>query len=153
MTPKEFVDQELSLISAMFAVQRVIEPMAVLIKDDQRFGVNAYYENDAHKEIVSQGIKDLVKRSDPDVVVYMAEAYTKVIKGKPGKIPSRILPSDLEAIEIVTVQIEFRTGEKYGCDAKIYRDQNIPRLGIFEIHQTDMTFGRFMDFFPIGRVH
>src|SRR6516225_3586686 len=106
MEPREVVDQELSIISATFAVQKAIEPMAVLIKDDRRFGVNAYYENDAHKEIVSQGIKDLVKRFDPDIVIYMAEAYTKVIKGKRGVIPARISPSDLEAIEIVTVQIE-----------------------------------------------
>jgi hypothetical protein len=153
MEPREVVDQELSIISATFAVQKAIEPMAVLIKDDRRFGVNAYYENDAHKEIVSQGIKDLVKRSDPDIVIYMAEAYTKVIKGKRGVIPARISPSDLEAIEVVTVQIEFKTGEKYGCDARIKRDRGVVRLERFEVHDASMAFGRFMDFFPIGRTN
>ena len=153
MEPREFVDQELSLIAATFAIQKVIEPMVVLVKDDKRYAVPVHYQNSAHKDIVSQGIKDLVKNSDPDVVVYMAEAYTKVIKGKPGVIPARILPSDLEAIEIVTVQIEFRTGEKYGCDAQIKRDKGITRLEKFEINNTDKSFGRFMDFFPIGRTN
>jgi hypothetical protein len=151
MEPREFVDQELSLVAAMFAVQKAIDPMAVLIKDDQRYPVNAHYESDAHKAIVSQGIKDLVKRSDPDVVVYMAEAYIKVIKGKRGVIPARISPSDLDALEIVVVQIEFRTGEKFSCDAKISRDRGLVRLEKFEIHDAVASFGRFMDFFPIGR--
>jgi hypothetical protein len=151
MEPREFVDQELSLITATFAVRKVIDPMAVIIKDDERYMVNAYSENDAHKEIVSQGIKDLVKRSNPDVVVFMAEAYTKVIKGRKGIIPARISPRDLEALEIVTVQIEFRTGEKFGCEAKINRDRGVVRLEKFEIHDASTDFGRFTDFFPIKR--
>jgi hypothetical protein len=153
MEPREFVDYELSLIAATFAIQKAIEPIAVLIKDDQRYAVNAYCENEAHKEIVSQGIKDLVKRSEPDVVVFMAEAYTKIIKGRRGVIPARISPSDLEALEIVSVQIEFKTGEKFGCEAKINRDRGIVRLEKFEIHDASTDFGRFTDFFPIKRVN
>jgi hypothetical protein len=151
MDPREFVDQELSLISAMFAIQKVVKPMVVLIKDDKRFAVPVYYQNIAHKEIVAQGIKDLVKNSEPDVVIYMAEARTKIIQGITSELPSSISPHDPQAWEIVNVQIEFRTGEKFGCDAKINRDQGITRLEKFEVHDATRSIGRFADFFPITK--
>jgi hypothetical protein len=149
MEPREFVDQELNLISATFAVQKGLNPMVVLIKDDQRYAIPVQYQNAAHKDIVSQGIKDLVKTSQPDIVVYMAEAWIKIIKGRLDRLPESIHPEDFHKEEIVAVQIEFKSGEKFGCEAKILRDKGIPRLDKFEIRSSDYTLGRFVDFFPI----
>lgn len=149
LEPKDFVDIELKIINMMFEAQKEIYPMVVLIKDDKRFQVPVSYSNSAHKDIVSQGIKDLVRTSDPDVVVYVAEAWTKVIQGKLDRLPTNIA-QDPERIEIVTVQIEFKTGEKYGCSAQILRD-GVPHLSKFEVNPFDLSFGRFTDFFPIKR--
>lgn len=153
MEPREFVDQELKIIEGIFFARKQINPMVILIKDDRRYPMPVDYQNTAHKEIVSQGIKDLVKRSEPDVVVYMAEAWTKFIRGNIDRIPTSILPSDLDKEEIVAVQIEFKSGEKFGAEARIIREGRNVHLGPFRILNADLSMGRFVDFFPVKRVN
>jgi hypothetical protein len=149
---RQFIEVELKLINEMFDKQKEIYPMAVLIKEERRYLVPVSYSSSAHKDIVSQGIKDLVKTSDPDVVVYVAEAWSKTIRDKFDRLPLNV-SRDPERIEIVMAQIEFKTGEKYGCEAKIIRDDGAPRLGEFKISMGDCSFGRFTDFFPIKRTN
>jgi len=153
MTPREFVDQELSLVAATFAIAKVIRPMVVLVKDGERYAVPAMFQNAAHKEIVAQGIKDLVRTSRPDVVVYMAEARMKVVQSLISELPTSISQYDDAAIEVVSVVIEFKTGEKFDCDAKITRTLGIPRLEKFKVSDGKFTAGRFADFFPVGRLN
>jgi hypothetical protein len=149
---RQFIEVELKLINQMFDTQKEIYPMCVLVKDDRRFLVPVSYSSSAHKDIVSQGIKDLVKTSDPDVVVYVAEAWSGTIRSKFDRLPLDVY-SNPERIEIVMAQIEFKTGEKYGCEAKIIRDGGAPKLGEFKISTGDCSFGRFTDFFPIKRTN
>src|ERR1700758_3695723 len=86
-TPKDFVDIELKIINKIFEFQKEIYPMVVLIKDDKRYQIPVQYSSSAQKDIISQGIKDLVKTSEPDIVVYVAEAWTKVIQTKLDRLP------------------------------------------------------------------
>jgi hypothetical protein len=153
MEPREFVDIELKLIQRLFSIQKEVYPMVVLVKNDDRYQIPVQFQNAAHKDIVSQGIKDLVKRSEPDVVIYMAEAWVKVIKTKFDRIITSITPADLEKFEIVCVQIEFKSGEKYSAEAKIIREDRKVKLEPFEFMNVDMSMGRFMDFFPIGKTN
>lgn len=153
MEAREFVDLELKIVERIFLERKELNPMVVLIKNDERFGIPVHYENAAHKEIVSQGIKDLVKRFEPDVVVYMAEAWAKFIKNKFDRIPTSILPSDLEKYEIVCVQIEFKSGEKFGAEAMIIREGQGVRLGQFRVVDAMWSMGRFVDFFPVTRTN
>jgi hypothetical protein len=51
----------------------------------------------------------------------------------------------------VVVQIEFNTGEKFGAEAKIITKDGQRLLAPFEIIQSDMSMGRFVDFFPVKR--
>jgi hypothetical protein len=151
MTPQEFVDTELKLVKQMFDTQKSIVPMVVMVKDDHRAMMQAEFHSDAQKDSVSQGIKDLVKRSEPDVVVYMAEAWMIKMNELPPEIPRLPLPrpsSHPNRTEIIIVQIEFKTGEKFGCIADILRNGSDAQLGKFEITGTDMSSGRFVDFFP-----
>lgn len=153
MEPREFVDQELKIIEGIFFARKQINPMVILIKDDRRYPMPVSYQNTAHKEIVSQGIKDLVKRSEPDVVVYMAEAWTKFIKNNLDRIPTSILPSDLDKEEIIAVQIEFKSGEKFGAEARIIREGKNIHLGPFRVVDAMWSMGRFVDFFPVTRTN
>lgn len=151
MEPREFVDQELILIRQIFDHLKEIYPMAILVKDDNRYQIPVTFQNNAHKDIVSQGIKDLVKKSEPDVVIYIAEAWMLAVTSKFDRLP---IPSQHpDRIEIVAVQIEFKTGEKFGCHAKILRKNGQPRLDKFEVLRDDTSMGRFCDFFPIGRTN
>jgi hypothetical protein len=151
MEQHEFIEQELKIVSHMFDVQKAIYPMAVLVKDDTRYQIPVTFQNNAHKDIVSQGIKDLVKKSEPDVVVYVAEAWMLAITSTSDRLP---IPSrHPDRIEIVAVQIEFKTGEKFGCQARILRGNGQPRLDKFEVLRDDTSMGRFCDFFPIGRTN
>ena len=121
MEPREFVEMELKVLHELFDAQKEIYPMVVIIKGDNRYQVPVHYENAAHKDIVAQGIKDLVKRSEPDIVIYVAEAWTKVIRNKFDRIGGGIYAHDPDKYEIVVVQIEFKTGEKFECEAKILK--------------------------------
>lgn len=153
MEPREFVDKELKMVELMFIAQKEIYPMVTLIKENERHPMPVSYRNAAHKDIVSQGIKDLVKKFEPDVVVYMAEAWTKIIKDKFDRIPIAIAADDPDKYEILCVQIEFKTGEKFGAEAKIIRAENKVHLEPFTVKESDWTMGRFVDFFPVKRVN
>jgi hypothetical protein len=153
MEPREFVAKELKMVELMFTTQKEIYPMVVLIKDNERFAVPVSYKNAAHKDIVSQGIKDLVKGSEPDIVIYMAEAWTKIIKDKLDRLPTGIAPNDPDKYEIIVVQIEFKSGEKFGAEAKIIREEQKVYLEPFKLIDADFSMGRFVDFFPIKRVN
>jgi len=148
MTPREFVEIELKLVETMFDRQKEIYPMFVIIKDKKRALVPVQITNNVQKEIVAQSIKDLVKRSEPDVVVFIAEAWIAIITGKLDRIP---LPHESASrFEVVAVHIEFKTGEKYGCEARITRNPGeLPRLGPWDINDAGHSMGRFCDFFPI----
>ena len=153
MEPREFIQEELKLINLMFEKKKEIYPMVVLIKEGKRHLIPVYFDNDAHKDIVSQGIKDLVKKSEPDVVIYMAEAWTVTVKDKQMRMG---IPRPLEhpdKLEVLLVHIEFKTGEKYGCQAHILRDKGLSQLSKFEILDQDLSMGRFVDFFPQKRVN
>lgn len=151
MEPRELVDQELVLIHALFAAQHEIYPMVILVKEDKRYQVPVAYHNSARKDIVAQGIKDLVKTAEPDVVIYIAEAWTKIIRDKNDRLPLAISINDPDKTEVVVAQIEFRTGEKFGCEAKIFVKDNIRQLSMFEVTDSGRDMGRFVDFFPIRR--
>lgn len=148
MTPRELVEMELQIINLMFEERQEIYPLVIFIKDDQRFGIPAAAENNVHKDIIEQGIKDLVKKSQPDIVIYMAEAWVVIVKNKADRLP--ILPprENPDRLEIVLVQIEFKTGEKFSCDAEILRNGDIAKLNKFNIQDGGVSMGRFMDFFP-----
>jgi hypothetical protein len=152
MDPRQFVEQQLQVIRLLFEEQKELYPTVILIKDNTPYQVNAHYNNEAHKDIVSQGIKDLVKGTQPDAVIFFAEAWMKTIKSREDRIKAR-LSLDPDRIEIVTVQIEFKTGEKFGCTAKILRDEKNISLDKFEITGNDFSMGRFVDFFPITRTN
>jgi hypothetical protein len=143
---KTFVDQELMLVNKIFNDLKEIRPMAILIKDNHRVCIPTHHANDAQKDIVSQGIKELVKRSEPDTVVFMNEGWMVQMK---GQVDLDIKPSlHADRIEVVIVQIEFKTGEKFGCIADIIRDGKEAKLGKFDITHDQSSMGRFVDFFP-----
>jgi hypothetical protein len=152
MEPREFVEHELQVINTLFSMQKEVYPTVILVKNDKRYQIPVHYSNAAHKDIVSQGIKDLVKKAEPDIVVYVSEAWMKVIRNKQDRLPWN-LANDPDRIEIVIVQIEFKTGEKFGCQAKIIRDDGPPHLNKFEINKDDFSMGRFVDFFPVKRLN
>jgi hypothetical protein len=152
ITPREFVDQELMLMGHVFNEQNVIHPMVVFVKNGQRSAVMAEFRNDLHKEILSESIKELVKRSEPDVVIYAAEAWTvNVPKYTEGVTPRPMYHPD--RVEVIIVRIEFKTGEKYDCQASIIRERGKPRLSKFEVLPGGMTMGRFVDFYPVTRTN
>jgi hypothetical protein len=153
MEPQEFVEMELRLLHQMFDVQRVIHPMVILVKDDKRYLVPVHYQNAAHKDIISQGIKDLVKKSEPDIVIYVAEAYVRVLKGPIDLLPTSISPNSPDKEEVLIVQIEFKTGEKYGAEARIIQYGGTRLLKNWKVVDSDTSMGRFVDFFPIKRLN
>jgi hypothetical protein len=153
MTPSEFVTQELGFIEKTFNQFNVLSPMVVFVKDNRRTIIAAEFHNDAHKDMVSEGIKELVKRAEPDVVIYSAEAW--MIVAKEYKEGVTIRPSyHPDRIEIVTARIEFKTGEKYDCSAKILREKGKAWLDKFDINPDGgMSMGRFVDFYPVTRMN
>ena len=150
--PNKFVEQELAVIKYMFSQQKEIYPMVTLIEGDKRFPIPLHYRDDEQKDIVSIGIKNLVKERKPDAVVYIAEAWAVIIKDKTDRLDFIPRPTyHPDRIEQVIAQIEFKTGEKFGCYANIIRDGPIPRLEKFVTndYSRNMSMGRFCDFFPI----
>jgi hypothetical protein len=152
LTPREFVDQELMLMTHVFNQQTVVHPMVFFVKDGKRSAFIAEFRNDLHKQMLSDGIKELVKRSEPDMVIYSAEAwaayvpeYIEGVTPRPINQPNRI--------EIVIVHIEFKTGEKYDCQAKIIREKGKAHLDKFEILPGGLSMGRFVDFYPVTRTN
>lgn len=152
MTPREQVDLELQIIANVFNVRKVVDPMVIFIKDDKRSMVLAEFRNDIHKDILSQGIKELVAKSMPDIVVYTAEAWMTFEKNyKPGET---IRPAyHPNRVEIIVARIEFKTGEKFDCHAKILRSKGEATLDKFEVMPGGMSMGRFVDFYPISKTN
>jgi hypothetical protein len=152
MIPREFVDKELKIVNFMFNQLKEISPMFVLCKNDDRFQIPARFNSQVHKEIILQGIKDLVKKSEPDIVVFMAEAWVTIVK---EGLDGTVIPGSVQnRVEILMVAIEFKTGEKYGCEAKIIREENKPpRLEQFEVYDSRLSMGNFCDFFPAKRLN
>jgi hypothetical protein len=151
--PREFVDIELKLIEKVFDQTHVLRPMIVIIKGNDRYVIPAEFHNDLQKDIVSQGIKDLVKKAEPDIVIYSCEAWSaNVAEYEEGVTPPA--SQQPNRVEVIAAQIEFKTGEKYSCQARILRhgDQP-PRLDKFEVSTGGMSMGRFVDFFPIGKTN
>jgi hypothetical protein len=153
IVPREFVNIELKLIEKVFDQTHVLRPMVVLIKNNERYVIPAAFSNDLQKDIVSQGIKDLVKNAEPDIVIYSCEAWSATLDEYIDGVtpPASQQPN---RVEIIAAQIEFKTGEKYSCQARILRhgDQP-PRLDKFEVSTGGMSMGRFVDFFPITRTN
>lgn len=150
MTPKEFVDFELRIVENVFNKAQVLHPMVVFVKDNLRSIITAEFRNDAHKDVLSQGIKELVKKADPDIVIYSCEAWAVNVKDpnedtQPAYHPNRS--------EVAVVRIEFKTGEKYDCQAKILRQKGQARLDKFEVLPGGLSMGRFVDFFPITKMN
>ena len=130
--------------------------MVTLIEGDRRFPIPLHYRDDEQKEIVSIGIKNLVKERKPDVVIYIAEAWAVIIKDKIDRLDFIPRPTYHPGrVEQVIAQIEFKTGEKFGCYANIIRDGPNPRLEKFITNDQsrNMSMGRFCDFYPIGRTN
>jgi hypothetical protein len=145
MNIQEVVDSELMRIRIMFENQKELYPSVILLKNERRFQIPAHTSNNANKDIVSQGIKDLVKKTEPEVVVYFAEAWMTVIKDKLQRLG---IDKSTDHMEIVVAQIEFKSGEKFSRMAKIQRNGAQVKLDKFETLGEDLTRGRFMDFFP-----
>ena len=151
MEPREFVENELVVVNHMFNRHKQLYPAVVLIKDDRRYLYPVPLSGNVQKDIVSQGIKDLVRTAKPDVVVYIAEAWMLVLKSVTDRLTT---PSESkDRIEIVVAQIEFKSGEKFGCQAKIIREPSKVYLDKFDIIEGDTSMGRFCDFFPIKRTN
>ncbi|HEY1249065.1 MAG TPA: hypothetical protein VGE97_08770 [Nitrososphaera sp.] len=152
MTPRELVDAELGLINLMFEKQHEIYPMCVIVKDHERYLIPVSLPNNARKDVIAQGIRDLVKRSNPDIVIFVAEAWVTIVKSKLDRM--QIPPYSHEKVEMISAHIEFKTGEKYGCEARIIREPGkLPRLEKFDVTDGKYDMGRFCDFFPIERTH
>ena len=152
MTPRRLVELELKLANMMFDQLKVIHPMVVFVKGEQRAMMPAEFHSELDKDQLAQTVRELVKRSEPDCVVYIAEAWAvistkeEVEKGlRPMHHPNRE--------EIVFLQIEFKTGEKYSCEARIVREKGEARLDKWNVKSDAFSVGRFVDFYPIGRTN
>jgi hypothetical protein len=152
LTPREFVDQELMLMEHVFNQQNVVHPMIVFVKDNRRSAFIAEFRNDLHKEMLSEGIKELVKRSEPDMVIYSAEAWVTYLPEYIEGVTTRPMHHP-DRIEMVVVHIEFKTGEKYDCQAKIIREKGVAHLDKFEVLPGGLSMGRFVDFYPVTRTN
>jgi len=148
MTPRAFVKQELKLVQEMFNVQKSIGPMFIMIRNNQRDVILIDTANDSDKDIASLTLKEIVKMTKPDIVVYMSEAWALYLpKGTNFEDVTRPMFNP-DRIEQLVVQIEFKTGEKFGCSANILRDKGEVKLSEFEIMDAKLSTGKFVDFFP-----
>jgi hypothetical protein len=150
MTTRDVINHALGNVRDLFNVRKGIGAFCVIMKDDRETFIPVSFSNDAQKDMVSMGIKDLVKRSNPDAVVYASEAWSRILS-KEESLTNITRPSEhKDRVEMVMVQIEFRTGEKFGCSAKIIRTGSDVRLSDFEIFDAQNTMGRFVDFYPVA---
>ena len=123
--------------------------MAVLVKEDRRTMMLLPFNNEIQKDLASAALKDLVIRADPDIVVFVAEAWSAYVKLEELKNPNYTRPSERkDEMEIVAVQIEFKTGEKYSCHADIVRNGDSVELKEFEVIADQNSMGKFVDFYP-----
>jgi hypothetical protein len=149
MTLHETIDHAIRIVTKLFNDCKYIDTFCILIKDGREAYIPVKFSNDAQKEIISAGIKELVKISDPDTVVYASEAWARIVP-KEEDLTNLIPPREhKDRVEIVMMQIEFRTGEKFGCSADIIRSELDTKLGEFKIYDAKHSMGRFVDFYPI----
>ena len=147
--PRKQVEIELQLITTLFLQQKCVYSMAVLVKEDRRTMLLLPFNNEIQKDLASAALKDLVIRADPDIVVYVAEAWSAHVKPEELKNPNYTRPSERpDRIEIIAVQIEFKTGEKYSCHADIVRNGDSVKLKEFEYIADQNSMGKFVDFYP-----
>lgn len=147
MNQREQIDLELYLIGELFDALEGINPMFVTMRGTEREIVPVLFRNDFEKDIVSEALKRLVEATQPDYVVYASEAWSAAYpkgqfpKGtpRPSQNPNRE--------EVLIVQIEFKTGETYGCCAKIIRDEKTVKLSEFKVNKIAIQTGRFANFY------
>jgi len=153
ITPRDIVDVELDAVRVLFDAQKEIFPMCVFIHGTEHTMMPLMFSNDYEKDLASDVIRRIVKEQKPDGVIYMSEAWALVLKtDKPPKELPR--PSKhKDRIEVVIVTIEFKTGEKFSCQARILREQNKVTLSEFDVSEDQTLMGRFTDFFPPERTH
>lgn len=143
---RKFIDDELSLVREFFSRQGSFHPMAVFIKEGHRIICDLPpFNNSIEKDMISMELKRLVRDMMPDTVIMIAEAWSGELD-QHGEMPKN-------RREIVHVQIEFRTGEKYCGDADIIRGPGKPSLGPWTVEDTSRDSGRFVDFFPPKHLH
>jgi len=147
---RKFIDDELALVREVWTRQgNTLAAMAVFIVEDKRIICELpAVHNDLTKNIVSIGLKDLVRNVMPDAVIMMTEAWIAPLD------TSELMPkSHPKRREVIHVQIEFKTGEKYSGAAEITREGGKVNLGPWDIVISCELGGRFMDFYPPKRVH
>jgi hypothetical protein len=153
MTPREIVDVELNTVRRMFDVQKEILPMAVFVRGTDHAMMPLMFNSDYEKDVASDVIRRIVKETTPDAVVYMAEAWTlNVAKNVPIKDLPRPSQSK-DRVEIVAVTVEFKTGEKFSCMAKILREEGKVTLAKFDVSEDKTMMGRFADFYAPERTN
>lgn len=149
MTPREFVDSELKIIRQIWYDNHyAVTPTCVLIKDEKHVFIPVPFQNDAQKHIYSMSLKELVRRTEPDIVVFWTEAWA--VHRTIDQIETRASEQP-DKIEILMVQVEFKTGEKFGGHADIIRTDGEPKLSEFTVEDARDAMGQFVDFYPIAR--
>jgi hypothetical protein len=133
MTPRDLVNNLLQYVTQEFYQHKGIQSTFIFIKNANQTEMPVQLGNEIHKNNMDITIKDLVRRSEPDAVVFISEGWTRELVNSPT--------------ELVVVHIEFKTGEKFGCTAQITRADKL-LLGQFEVHDAANDMGLFMDFYP-----
>jgi hypothetical protein len=149
MKTPDTVNHVVKIVTDLFNQYEGINSFCMIIKDDRESYVPIIFSNDFQKDVMSAGIKELVKRFDPDTVAYASEAWG-ITSSKREDIENVIPSQHKDRVEMVIIQIEFRTGEKFGCSAKIIRTEQGVKLGEFDISDSKFSMGRFVDFYPIA---
>lgn len=145
MDLRDQVEVELGIIRETFNQAKMIPSVLILLKNEERFVLPFAFKNEEHKNVVAAGMRDLVKNTDPDVVIYVSEAWITKFSLDAIRM-GKLLKESKEREEMLTVQVEYKTGEKFGHCAKILRQGSKVRLGEFKSYQP--MGGRFMDFYP-----
>jgi len=154
MKPRDVVDVELDAVRHMFDVQKEILPMVVFVHDTEHHAMPLSFSTDYEKDVASDAIRRIVRETKPDAVVYMSEAWTIMLpkgEGLPKNLPRPSQHKD--RVEIVAVMIEFKTGEKFSCMAKILREQDKVTLEKFDVSEDKTMMGRFADFYVPERTN
>ena len=152
MDIQKLVTDELYLIRELFNKQMRLLAYLVLIKEEQRFLVPVSFKDDEHKDVVGQGMRDLVREVMPDVVIFTSEVWISKLDMKAYK-EGRMIREANDRQEAVQVLFEFKTGERFLKCAHIMRTGELARLARFEDWDYKTLTGRFVDFFPPTNLH
>jgi len=149
---KRFVDAELMLVRKLFDTRKEVVPMFVLVRGARHDMVPVMFADDNEKDAVADAVREIVKTIEPDIVLFMCEAWT--YQAKEYDPQTSIRPSlHKDRVEVVTVTVEFKTGEKYMCMANIKRSKDKVSLGEFSVTDGQQNVGRFADFYPPKALH